>query len=55
MDPLDQHLADSIARAETDGVLDQLIAANDQMLAALHEVIDVEAGLQQILDRAKEA
>ncbi|PBC72301.1 MULTISPECIES: hypothetical protein [unclassified Streptomyces] len=54
-DPIDQHLADSAARTETDHVLDRLTADNDRMLAALDEVIDVEAGLQQILDRAKEA
>ncbi|MFF9787139.1 hypothetical protein [Streptomyces nigrescens] len=54
-DPIDQHLAETIARPPADGVLDQLRAANDQLLARLNEVIDVEAGLQQILDRAKEA
>lgn len=54
-DPIDQHLTDLTARPEADGVLDRLIADNDRMLAALDEVIDVEAGLQQILDRAKEA
>ncbi|WP_331756655.1 hypothetical protein [Streptomyces decoyicus] len=55
-DPIDhQRLADSVATAKADGVLDRLIADNDQMLAALDEVIDVEVGLQEVLDRAKEA
>jgi hypothetical protein len=54
-DPIDQPLAESVARAETGDRLDRLIADNDRMLASLDEVIDVEAGLQQILDRAKEA
>ncbi|MEU7435665.1 hypothetical protein AB0B07_33230 [Streptomyces sioyaensis] len=54
-DSIDQHLADSATRTETDDVLDRLTVDNDRMLTALDEVIDVEAGLQQILDRAKEA
>lgn len=53
--PIDQHPAKSIARTEADDVLDRLIAANDQLLTKLDQVIDVEAGLQQILDHAKEA
>lgn len=33
----------------------QLIAANDQLPTKLDEVTDVEAGLQQVLYRAKQA
>jgi hypothetical protein len=40
---------------QADGVLDRLATDNDRLLAKLDEVIDVEAGLQQILDRGKEA
>ncbi|MFJ8677274.1 hypothetical protein [Streptomyces sp. NPDC093589] len=52
--PIDKRLAENAVRTEAD-VLDQLIAANDQLLTKLDQVIDVEAGLQEILDRAKEA
>ncbi|MFE7780354.1 hypothetical protein [Streptomyces nigrescens] len=54
-DQTDQHLKDLTPCTPTDDVLDQLIVGNDQLLAALDEVIDVEAGLQEVLDRAKEA
>ncbi|MFJ3950262.1 hypothetical protein ACIPXV_09355 [Streptomyces libani] len=54
-EPIDEHLAESIARTEADDVLDRLVAANARLLATLIEVIDVEAGLQQILDRGKGA
>lgn len=53
--PIDKHPAEGIARTEADDVLDRLIAANDQLIVKLDEVIDVEAGLQEILHRAKEA
>ncbi|MFE1767240.1 hypothetical protein ACFW81_23855 [Streptomyces angustmyceticus] len=43
-----------VTNEEADDVLDRLTADNDRMLAKLNEVIDVEAGLQQVLDRAKE-
>ncbi|GES27874.1 hypothetical protein AB0G60_02870 [Streptomyces angustmyceticus] len=48
-------MTDPTAHTEADDVLDRLVADNDRMLAKLDEVIDVEAGLQQVLDRAKEA
>lgn len=54
-DQTDQHLKDLTDRTPADDVLHQLKVGNDQLLAALDEVIDVEAGLQQVLDRAKEA
>lgn len=54
-DQADQHLKDLTARTPADDVLDQLIVGNDQLLAALDDVIDVEAGLQEVLDRGKEA
>jgi hypothetical protein len=44
-------------RPVTDQEIDALpiVDLDQQFLAMLDEVIDVEAGLQQILDRAKEA
>lgn len=54
-DETDQHLKDLTARTDADDVLDRLIADNDQLVDALDKVIDVEAGLQEVLSRAKEA
>lgn len=53
-DQTDRHFANLTARTEADEVLDQLVADNDQLIAALADILDVEAGLQQILDNGQE-
>lgn len=48
-------MTNPIDSTQADDLLERLTTDNDRLIAALDEVIDVEAGLQQMLDRGKEA